>query len=68
MNKFEASHPFVKSHLTGHHLLFGNHSENHLNVFDIYENVWLNSLKCISMFEFKCFTKMIIPYISYLQE
>ena len=58
-------------------MLFGNYSENNLNVFDldliwngfdIYENVWLNSLKCISMFEFKCFTKMIVPYISYLQE
>ena len=41
-------------------MLFGNYSENNLNVFDldliwngfdIYENVWLNILKCISIFE-----------------
>ena len=37
------------------------------NGFDIYENVWLNSLKYINIFEFNVFIKMIVPYISYLQ-
>ena len=75
-NKFEANHPFVKFHLTKRYLLFGNQNKNNWNVFyldliwngfDIYENVWLNCLKCISMFELKRFMKMIIPYISYLE-
>ena len=47
-------------------MLFGNYSENNLNVFDldliwngfdIYENVQLNSLKCISIFELKRFNE-----------
>ena len=76
-NKFEASHPFIKSRLIGYHLLFDDQSKNILDVFDldlmwngfdIYENIWLNNLKWINMFELKCFfIKMIIPYISYFQ-
>ena len=75
-NKFEVSHPFVKSHLIGHHLLFNNQSNNILDAFDL-DLIWncfdidikmfywkvLDALACLNS---KGFIKMIIYYIPYL--
>ena len=48
--QFEASHPFEKSHLTGHPLMFDDQVNKLLECFDWiwYENVWIRN-KCIQL-------------------
>ena len=61
-NKFKANHPFVKTHLTWHYLLFDDESNNILNVFYL-DLIWtcfniymkMFDWKYLNMFELKSF-------------